>query len=83
MKDIVVTISDIRNNQIKLDVNDSEGVTVYKWKSITIADGIKISVEKINKTQVKLAENRDICPYYVQQFLLQRYDIYYCGIWRL
>ena len=51
---IIVTVSDIKNSQIKLGVNDSEVVTIKLQESVSIADGIKISVEKIDKSQVKL-----------------------------
>ena len=55
-KNTKITILNIDNGdkQIKLGVNGSESVTIDKWKSKVIADGIEISVEKINKYQVKL-----------------------------
>ena len=47
-------IKEINSSHIKLCVNNSEIITVGKWKSNIIADGVKITVEKINKSQVKL-----------------------------
>ncbi len=51
---IELTVKEINSAHIKLCVNDSESITVDKWKSKVIADGVKISVEKINQGQVKL-----------------------------
>ena len=52
--DIELTVKQINSNHIKLCVNNSENITIDKWKSNIIADGVKITVEKINKGQVKL-----------------------------
>ncbi len=39
-----ITVLNIEKNQIQLCVNDAESITIDKWKSKVIADGIKISV---------------------------------------
>ncbi len=49
-----ITVCIIYKTQIKLEINDSEVVTIKLQESISIRDGIKISVEKIEKSQVKL-----------------------------
>jgi carbon storage regulator CsrA len=41
-------------DQIKLSVNDSEGVTLDLQKTITIKDGILVKLMKIISNQVKL-----------------------------
>jgi sRNA-binding carbon storage regulator CsrA len=52
--DIELTVKEINSNHINLCVNNSGNITIDKWKSNIIADGVKITVEKINKGQVKL-----------------------------
>ncbi len=47
---ITILNIDKGDNQIKLGVNGSESITIDKWKSKVIADDIKITVEKINKS---------------------------------
>ena len=43
-----------RSNQVKLSVNDSEGVTINLQEGITIKDGITVKLVKTDKSQVKL-----------------------------
>ena len=52
--DIKITVLDKCINQIKLSVNDSEGVILDIQETITIKDGITVKLVKIDKTQVKL-----------------------------
>ncbi len=52
--DIELTVKEINPSHVILRINDSEEITIDKWKSRIIADGIKITVKKINKGQVKL-----------------------------
>jgi carbon storage regulator CsrA len=47
-------LSILSKNQIKLCLNDSEGVTLDLQESIPIRDGITIKLVKTDKTQVKL-----------------------------
>ncbi len=51
---IIVTVLNIRKNQIYLDVNISESFTINLQETITIRDGITVKVVKIDKSQVKL-----------------------------
>lgn len=53
-KHTIITVLDIDKGQVELSINGSESITIGKWKSKVISDGIEISVEKINKSQVKL-----------------------------
>ncbi len=55
--DIEVVVKEITPSHVKLCVNDSEDITIDKWKSKVIADGIKITVNKINGMQAKLGIN--------------------------
>lgn len=52
--DIRITVCIIYKTQIKLEINDSEVVTIKLQESISIGDGIKISVEKIKESQVQI-----------------------------
>ena len=52
--DTKIIVLNIGENQIKLGVNDSEGVNIDLQESVSISDDIKIKVVKINITQVKL-----------------------------
>ena len=52
--DIIITVLDKCINQIKLSVNDSEGVILDIQETITIKDGITVKLVKIDKNQVKL-----------------------------
>ncbi len=52
--DIIVTVLTIDKKQVKLSVNDSEGVTINLQESISIRDGITVKLVKTDKTQVKL-----------------------------
>ncbi len=52
--DIKITVLDKCINQIRLGVNDSEGVTLDIQETITIKDGITVKLVKIEKNQVKL-----------------------------
>lgn len=53
--DIKVTVLNISDDQIYLDVNIIlESLTIHLQESISIKDDIKITVVKIDKTQVKL-----------------------------
>ena len=52
--DIKITVLNIGKKQIKLCVNESEGVTINLQESISIRDGIIVKLVKIDKTQVKL-----------------------------
>ena len=49
-----ITVCIIYKTQIKLELNDSEVVTIKPQESISIGDGIKISLEKISKSQVQI-----------------------------
>ena len=49
-----ITVLNIDKEQVGLCINGSESITIGKWNSKVISDGIKISVEKINRNQVKL-----------------------------
>ena len=51
--DIKITVLNIDTDQIKLSVNDSEGITLDLQETITIKDGIKVTAKSI-KNQVKL-----------------------------
>lgn len=44
-------------SHVNLRINDSEDITIDKYESKIIADGIKITVRKINGTQIKLGIN--------------------------
>ena len=52
--DIRITFCIIYKTQIKLEINDSEVVTIKLQESISIAGGIKISLEKIKESQVQI-----------------------------
>ena len=52
--DIKVTVLTIDKKQVKLSVNDSEGITLDLQETITIKDGITVKLVKTDKTQVKL-----------------------------
>ncbi len=52
--DIKITVLDKCINQIKLSVNDSEGVILDIQETITIKDGITVKLVKIDTNQVKL-----------------------------
>tara|TARA_B100000315_G_C14277196_1_gene451382 strand:- start:319 stop:564 length:246 start_codon:yes stop_codon:yes gene_type:complete len=52
--DIRITVCIIYKTQIKLEINDSEVVAIKLQESISIGDGIKISVEKIKESQVQI-----------------------------
>ena len=52
--DIKITVLNIGKSQIKLGVNDSEGVTLDLQETITIKDDITVKLVKTDKTQVKL-----------------------------
>ncbi len=47
-----VTVLNIEKNKIRLCIDGNKEVTIRKWKSKVISDGIKISVEKIDYNQV-------------------------------
>ena len=49
-----ITVCIICKTQIKLEINDSEVVAIKLQESISIGDGIKISVEKIKESQVQI-----------------------------
>ena len=49
--DIKITVLIISEDQIYLDVNISESITVHLQETISIRDDIKITVVKIDKTQ--------------------------------
>jgi|TARA_Y100000031_G_scaffold94174_1_gene103518 sRNA-binding carbon storage regulator CsrA len=49
-----ITVCIIYKTQIKLEINDSEVVAIKLQESISIGDGIKISVEKIKESQVQI-----------------------------
>ncbi len=55
--DIEIVIKEINPSHVNFRINDSEDITINKWKSKVIADGIKITVKKINGTQIKLGIN--------------------------
>jgi len=52
--DIKVTVLTIDKKQVKLSVNDSEGISLDLRETTTIKDGITIKLVKTDKTQVKL-----------------------------
>ena len=52
--DIKITVLIIYKTQIKLGVNDSEGLTINLQESIPIRNGITVKLVKTDKTQVKL-----------------------------
>ena len=52
--DIKITVLNIDTDQIKLGVNDSEGIALALQETITIKDGITVQLVKTDKTQVKL-----------------------------
>jgi carbon storage regulator len=52
--DIKITVLNIDENQIKLGVNDSDGVIINLQESVSIRDDLKIKVVKIISNQVKL-----------------------------
>ncbi len=56
-KDTKITVLNIEENHIRLCINDSETITIDKWKSKVISDGIKITVKKTSSNQVKLGIN--------------------------
>jgi carbon storage regulator len=47
--DIKVTVLNIDKKQIKLGVNDSEGVTIDLQETITIRDGITVKLVKTER----------------------------------
>jgi len=49
-----ITVCIIYKTQIKLEINDSEVVAIKLQESISIGDGIKISVENISNSQVQI-----------------------------
>jgi carbon storage regulator CsrA len=53
-KDKKITVLNIEKNKVRLRIDDNEELTIRKWKSKVISDGIKISLEKVNINQVKL-----------------------------
>jgi carbon storage regulator CsrA len=55
--DIEIIVKEINPSHVNLRINDSEDITIDKYKSKVIADGIKITVRKINGTQIKLGIN--------------------------
>ncbi len=52
--DIIITVLNINEDQIYLDVNTSESLTINIQESVSIRDDIKVTVVKIDKNQVKL-----------------------------
>jgi carbon storage regulator CsrA len=52
--DIEIIVKEINPSHVNLRINDSEEITIDKSESKIIADGVKITVSKINDTQVKL-----------------------------
>ncbi len=55
--DIKVTALTIDKKQVKLSVNDSEGITLDLQETTTIRDGITVKLVKTDKSQVKLGIN--------------------------
>lgn len=49
-----VAVLEICEDSVQLSIDGSEAVTVSKWKRISLADDISISLEKVNSGQVKL-----------------------------
>ncbi len=49
-----ITVCIIYKTQIKLEINDSEVVTIKLHESISIGDGIIVSLEKTKKSQVQI-----------------------------
>ena len=49
-----ITVCVIYKTQIKLEINDSEVVTIKLQEGISIGGGIKISVENISNSQVQI-----------------------------
>ena len=54
-----ITVCVIYKTQIKLEINDSEVVTIKLQESISIAGGIKISLEKIKSFAQSENQNLD------------------------
>ena len=52
--DDIITVLNIQEDQVYLDVNISESVTINLQESVSIREGITITVVKIDKSQVKL-----------------------------
>ncbi len=52
--DDIITVLNINKDQIYLDFNVSESLTINLHKSVSIRDGIKVTVAKIDESQVKL-----------------------------
>lgn len=52
--DIIITVLNISEDQIYLDVNISESLTINIQESVSIRADIKVKVVKIDKNQVKL-----------------------------
>jgi len=55
--DIEIIVKEITPTHVTLCVNDSGDITIDKYESKVITDGIKITVRKINGTQTKLGIN--------------------------
>jgi sRNA-binding carbon storage regulator CsrA len=52
--DIEIIIKEINPSHVNLRINDSEDITIDKLESKVIANGIKVSVEKIKGSQARL-----------------------------